>query len=105
MDNTTVICDLDRIGEEVRAAVCSGQFHRARTLLDSYVHVFASSRTNPLDSGTIARIQDDWNELDRWLRKTVECWREEARAEIGRLGNLRQYTGADRPANIFSLNG
>ena len=60
---------------------------------------------HPLESATIDRIERDWNELDRWLRTTVECWREEARAQIGRLGSLKQYTGADRRASIFSLNG
>ena len=105
MDNNTLLCSLARIGEEVRAAVGAGYFEQARTLLDSYVHVVSASRTNPLDSGTIASIERDWNDLDGWLRKTVECWREEARAQIGRLGNLKQYTGADRQASIFSLNG
>jgi len=103
MDNT--IFSLARIGEEVRAAVCAGHFDRARTLLDSYVHVVSASRTTSLDRETIARIERDWNELDDWLRKTVERWREEARAQIGRLGNLKQYTGADRQTNIFTLNG
>jgi hypothetical protein len=102
MDNNTLLCSLARIGEEVRAAVGAGYFEQARTLLDSYVHVVSASRTNPLD---IATVERDWNELDRWLRTTVECWREEARAQIGRLGSLKQYTCADRRASIFSLNG
>jgi len=105
MDNTTVMCNLAGIAEEVRAAVCAGHFDRARTLLDSYVHAASAGRTTSLDSGSIARIERDWNELHQWLRTTVGCWREDARAQIGRLGNLKQYTGADRQANIFTLNG
>ncbi len=96
---------LNDLAERIRGSVLARDFDTARGLVDGYIGTVADHRSAGLDAKTILHAEHEWDKLTVWVRDAAGKARDDARADIARLTNVRQYTPGSPRTNIFNFTG
>lgn len=80
--------------QQIRNAVASGEFSRARLLWEDYGQEFrAGILSGPMPQSGLTEAR----ELSEWTRMTALCARAHAQAKLNQIAVARKYGSPERP--------